>query len=92
MFTARFPAEVEASLAQYAAQLGMSKSALALRAIQDFLTRKPLPVRATAALAAAKPKPLTPSERFAALNARIAERHPMEPTFDWKEARDAGRK
>ena len=93
MFTARFPIEVESSLAQYAAQLGMSKSALALRAVQDFLQRKPLPVKAPTAVSTEQTRPLTPSERMAAVHAHIAKHSPIpEPNLDWKAMRDAGRK
>ena len=87
MFTARFPLEIETSIAQYAAHFGTSKTAIVMEALQDFFKQKPLE-REAFELAA---RPLSPVEQLEAIQARIAAKYPDEPSFDWRETRDNGR-
>jgi replicative DNA helicase len=42
MFTARFPLELEMQLAQHATMRGLSKTAVAIEAMQEYFKRKPL--------------------------------------------------
>ena len=83
MFTARFPAAIDHDLARLAAQLGMSKSALALRAVQEYLQR------ATTLTRSAQPGQL--SQELVQIHTGIALTHPMLEDTDWRAARDDGR-
>ena len=83
MFTARFPTAIDHDLAQRAAQLGMSKSALALRAVQEYLQR------ATAPTQSAELGHL--SQQLAQIHTAIALEHPVLEDTDWRAARDHGR-
>ena len=87
MFTARFPLELEVQLAQHATVRGLSKTAIAIEAMQEYFKRKPLERKASELAV----RPLSPAEQLAAIQARIAAKYPDEPTFDWREARDNGR-
>lgn len=87
MFTARFPLELEMQLAQHATVRGLSKTAVAIEAMQEYFKRKPLK-NAVPDVAA---KSLTPVEQLEAIQAKIAAKYPDEPSFDWREARDNGR-
>ncbi len=87
MFTARFPLELEMQLAQHATVRGLSKTAVAIEAMQEYFKSKPLK-NAVSDVAA---KSLTPVEQLEAIQAKIAAKYPDEPSFDWREARDNGR-
>jgi len=74
-------------LAQHATVRGLSKTAVAIEAMQEYFKRKPL----KNVVPDVTSKPLTPVEQLEAIQAKIAAKYPDEPSFDWREARDNGR-
>jgi hypothetical protein len=88
MFTARFPLELEMQLAQHATVRGLSKTAVAIEAMQEYFKRKPL---------AAAPEPISPPKRdlvaqMHRLHEQQREHFPETKDESWEEIKNWGRK
>jgi hypothetical protein len=88
MFTARFPLELEMQLAQHATVRGLSKTAIAIEAMQDYFKRKPLPEKTVEAT----PAPRNFVQEMHELHAYMREHCPqMSEPFDVKADIEFGR-
>lgn len=89
MFTARFPLELEMQLAQHATLRGLSKTAVAIEAMQEYFKRKPLPIQTIDAV----PAPRNYVQEMHDLHAYQRKHWPAEALepFDVKEAIEFGR-
>ena len=88
MFTARFPLELELQLAQHATVRGLSKTAIAIEAMQEYFKRKPL---------AAVPEQAVPPKKdlvteMHELHAYMRQHYPETQQESWEEIKNWGRK
>jgi hypothetical protein len=88
MFTARFPLELEMQLAQHATVRGLSKTAVAIEAMQEYFKRKPVAKSSRSQASAAA----VSLQKLEDIHAALAAQYPNEPNIDWREARDEGRR
>jgi hypothetical protein len=90
MFTARFPLELEMQLAQHATVRGLSKTAVAIEAMQEYFKRKPLPAKAAQTESAPAPRNFV--QEMHELHAYMREHCPqMSEPFDVKADIEFGR-
>jgi hypothetical protein len=88
MFTARFPLELEMQLAQHATVRGLSKTAVAIEAMQEYFKRKPLPAKA----AQTEPAPRNYVQEMHELHAYMREHCPETKDESWEDIKNWGRK
>ena len=91
MLSTRLSPAVESQLNHFAATYGLTKSAITEAALSDYMARIQSSAKRKLDLKSAVAKVETPSERVLRSLKELSRKFPNQD-FDWKEARDEGRR
>jgi predicted DNA-binding protein len=91
MLSTRLSPEVEARLESFTAAYGLTKSAVAEAAISDYMARIQSTAKAKMHSVHGESKTISASDRLLQSLKKLSKKFPNQD-FDWKAARDEGRK
>lgn len=91
MLSTRLSPAVESQLNHFAATYGLTKSAITEAALSDYMARIQSTAKAKVLAKQEKPKALSASDRVLQSLKELSKKMPNQD-FDWKAARDEGRR